>query len=116
MQCYNYCHLIDLGFKGRRFIWTNGRHNGANILERIDRVMANYNWLNLFPEAMVTHLPRTHSDHCPIKLELQYRPLPRKKYFALKQFGLHILFSLLLLSKPGQIIYSYYQLSMNLLI
>ncbi|KAK4729525.1 hypothetical protein R3W88_022513 [Solanum pinnatisectum] len=28
----------------------------------------NHEWLNLFPKSTVQHLPRTHSDHCPVLL------------------------------------------------
>uniref|UniRef100_A0A2N9HJ77 Reverse transcriptase domain-containing protein n=1 Tax=Fagus sylvatica TaxID=28930 RepID=A0A2N9HJ77_FAGSY len=37
---------------------------------RLDRVLANPDWSILFPEASVTHLTRTHSDHCPVLLTL----------------------------------------------
>ena len=40
------------------------------IMERLDRVLANPEWRILFPEASVTHLTRTHSDHCPVLLTL----------------------------------------------
>lgn len=65
MNCLNYCKLIDLGFHGSRFTWTNKRRHGNTILERLDRFLANYEWLNLYPDAVVKHLPRTFSDHCP---------------------------------------------------
>ncbi|XP_075077023.1 uncharacterized protein LOC142163784 [Nicotiana tabacum] len=77
LDCINYCHLTDLGYKDSRYTWTNGRHNRFNILERIDHIMANYDWLTQYPDALVTHLLRTHSDDCPIKIELQHCPLPR---------------------------------------
>lgn len=35
------CHLVDLGYHGPRFTWTNGRHGRANIQERIDRAWGN---------------------------------------------------------------------------
>ena len=61
--------MIDLGFSGPRFTWTNKRGISDLIQERIDRVFVNPEWWNLFPEARVTHLTRCHSDHCPILLE-----------------------------------------------
>lgn len=40
------------------------------VLERLDRIVANHAWLTLYPDAHVHHLPRTHSDHCPLLLSL----------------------------------------------
>ncbi|XP_016469275.1 uncharacterized protein LOC107791689 [Nicotiana tabacum] len=68
LNCLNYCNLVDLGFKGSRFTWSNNRSNSATILERLDMVVANYGWINLFPNTLVRHLPRSHSDHCPLLL------------------------------------------------
>uniref|UniRef100_A0A2N9G3W3 CCHC-type domain-containing protein n=1 Tax=Fagus sylvatica TaxID=28930 RepID=A0A2N9G3W3_FAGSY len=36
----------------------------------LDRVLANPDWRILCPEASVTHLTRTHSDHCAVLLSL----------------------------------------------
>lgn len=70
LQCLNYCQLIDLGFKGSRYTWTNKRKCGFTIRERFDRCMTNFEWNTLFPNSLVNHLPRTHSDHCPLLLNL----------------------------------------------
>jgi hypothetical protein len=39
-------------------------------MERLDRALANPDWKILFPEASVSHLSRTYSDHCPFLLTL----------------------------------------------
>lgn len=39
-------------------------------MKRLDEVLANDVWVNIFPKASVVHLPETHSDHNPILLEL----------------------------------------------
>ncbi|OMP11182.1 Endonuclease/exonuclease/phosphatase [Corchorus olitorius] len=62
----NSCNMIDLAFSGPPFTWTNEREVGSFIMERIDRVWANPEWRTLFPEASVSHLPRTHSDLFPL--------------------------------------------------
>lgn len=62
-NCLNYCQLIDLGFSGSKYTWINKRKRGALILKRLDRIVA-----NIYPEAHVSHLPRTHSDHCSLLL------------------------------------------------
>ena len=69
-DCLDKCSMVDLGFSGPRYTWTNKRDFSNLILERIDRYFMNPDWCMLYPEAKVTHLPRCHSDHCPILLEL----------------------------------------------
>ncbi|XP_019244264.1 PREDICTED: uncharacterized protein LOC109224131 [Nicotiana attenuata] len=83
----NYCQLVDLAYTGSKYTWTNKRHYGSNILERLDRILANYDWITLFPEASVRHLPRTHSDHNPLLLTF-HSPYPQQiNPFVLKLSG-----------------------------
>ncbi|XP_021761442.1 uncharacterized protein LOC110726271 [Chenopodium quinoa] len=62
--------LVDLGYNGNPYTWHNAREGAANIRERLDRALANPSWLNTFPNTMVTHLPRTFSDHNPLLITL----------------------------------------------
>ena len=70
MDCMNECHMMDLGFSGPKFTWTNKREVGGLIQCRLDRVWANPNWKATFPEATITHLAKVNSDHCPLLLSL----------------------------------------------
>lgn len=58
--------LIDLGFSGPRFTWTNMRKGLANVQERLDKALCNHGWLHMFASARVSHLTRTCFDHCPM--------------------------------------------------
>lgn len=75
-NCINKCNLIDLGYKGSKYTWTNKRYTNCNtlILERIYRCFANEGWIKQHPEASVLHLPRTHLDHCPLKIQMEGPP------------------------------------------
>lgn len=61
-NCMNIYNMIDLGFSGPIFPWTNCREIFALIEQRIDRFWANPSWNLAFPEANVTHWPRKSSN------------------------------------------------------
>lgn len=65
------CDLFDLGASGPAFTWCNMRNGLARIRERIDKAFANPKWRHAFPEAWVHNLPRTHSDHHPVLVDLE---------------------------------------------
>nr|GMD01122.1 LINE-type retrotransposon LIb DNA [Ipomoea batatas] len=76
---YNACGLLDAGTMGVRYSWY--RHEGGRTIlrKKLDRVFWNLDAQNSFPEAKSAILPRTHSDHHPIKfIGVAGRP-PRKE-------------------------------------
>lgn len=68
-ECLDTCNMVDLGFNGPRFTWTNWRDIFDLVQERIDRFFANPSWCTNFPNAKVTHLTHCLSDHCMVLLE-----------------------------------------------
>ncbi|KAA3488589.1 reverse transcriptase [Gossypium australe] len=60
------CILMDMGFSGRWFMWERGNLPETNICERLDRGVANEEWLAMFPEVSIQHLTHSFSDHCPL--------------------------------------------------
>lgn len=59
--------LEDGGYSGSKFTWCNNRLGRARILERLDRVLFDSQWIaSLITE--VSHLHRTCSDHFPLLL------------------------------------------------
>ena len=76
-ECLSNCGLFDLGFVGQRFTWCNGRIGEQRTLVRLDRMVANKEWLNLFPEVKVVHRSVVASDHCLLSPSLRMRE-PRK--------------------------------------
>ena len=76
-NCLDNCRLMDLGFHGPHFTWTNKSPDWhRHINECLDRGLGNAEWKILFPTAEIHHLPRVKSDHCPILLVTN--PLERK--------------------------------------
>ena len=69
-ECLNNCGMIDLGFSGPRYTWSNHRPLTHLIQERMDRVFANADWNVLYPDASVKHLEIAHSDHNLVLLSL----------------------------------------------
>ena len=83
------CGLLDLGFHGLRFTWTNKNPVWqCNIKEHLDRGLGNAEWKIQFPKTEVHHLPRVKSEHCPILLITD--PMDRKapKPFRFEQMWL----------------------------
>jgi hypothetical protein len=61
------CHLHDLGFVGNVFAWRNKQYREANYIhERLDRVVANAAWRDLYPLVHVKNGDHFHSDHRPV--------------------------------------------------
>ena len=63
------CGFIDLGYSGLDFTW-HGKWRGELVWERLDRGVANYEWLDLFPTGRVVHLHCFTFDHRPLLLSL----------------------------------------------
>lgn len=63
------CDFPDVNYSGPTHTWTNSRGGKENIIERLDRAICNRAWDLKFTNGILDHLPRTHSDHCPLFVE-----------------------------------------------
>lgn len=63
------CSLRDLGFKGTVFTWEHGNSMETLVRKRLNRYLADDEWVSLFPCFEVLHFPIYHSDHAPIMLK-----------------------------------------------
>ncbi|KAL4594268.1 hypothetical protein ACB092_12G008400 [Castanea dentata] len=88
-DCLDKCSMVDMGSSSPRFTWTNKRDINNLILERIYRFFMNSSWCVLYPDARVTHLPRCHSNHCPVLMEaLLARSVNLTRPFKFQEFWL----------------------------
>lgn len=78
--------LIDLGYSGPKYTWTNRRQDGSLIRTQINRAHANSEWIILFLEIKIHHLPRLCSDHNPILLKTKNFPTRGSKPFRFEPF------------------------------
>ena len=88
-DCLDKCNMVDMGFSGPRYTWTNRREISSLIQERIDRFFMNISWCQLYPDAKVSHLTKCHLDHCPVLMETNpNRQLHLTRPFRFQSFWL----------------------------
>ncbi|KAB2626048.1 hypothetical protein D8674_017708 [Pyrus ussuriensis x Pyrus communis] len=77
--------LMDLGFNGPAFTWR-GVRKGDWVEERLDRVMANKKWQQLWPNSQVMHETVLASDHCPVILNSNIEGQKGRKMFRFEAY------------------------------
>jgi hypothetical protein len=74
------CSLCDLGFIGVKYTWNNGRYGGEFTKERLDRVVANSDWRNLWSDVEVLVLANRSSDHHPLLMQInKYEQMAKRR-------------------------------------
>lgn len=73
-NCLQKNGLMDLGFSGFPYTWTNRRVYPDTIRLRLDRGVATLSWSNLFPQATISHFHSNYSGHSPLLLRFHGSP------------------------------------------
>ncbi|XP_023637692.1 uncharacterized protein LOC111830242 [Capsella rubella] len=84
-NCFSDNDLEDISSRGAFFTWSN--HQEANpIIRKLDRVMANGEWLSSYPDALAIFDSPGESDHSPIMVILDNQPERGRKCFKYFSF------------------------------
>ena len=78
--------MVDLGFSSNPFTWSSKRQDHHLIKERLDREIANSQWIHLFPHFSVQHLSAHIFDHNPIILDTSPLDLSLSRPFRFEEF------------------------------
>lgn len=73
-----HCDLMDLGFHGNSFIWSNNQVNQL-VQAHLYWGLVNHSQLDIFYTAQLHHLRFSTSDHCPILVKLAVDILDKAK-------------------------------------
>ena len=72
--------LKDLGYVGKKFTWK-GHRQGGFVLERLDKAVANNQWLSQNPGTKVQHLHSNSLDHQALIMKPEgINPKPNRSF------------------------------------
>ncbi|XP_042980144.1 uncharacterized protein LOC122310314 [Carya illinoinensis] len=70
------CGLMEMKFSGSMLSWCNGHANLTRSWARLDRGFLNASGCDEYPDAHLTYLTRTSSDHAPMLFTLSRKVVP----------------------------------------
>lgn len=63
--------LIDPGFEGGLYTWTRGKEEGSFQGARLDRALVSPDFLEIFSNLVIKHVPAVNSNHSPLLVEFR---------------------------------------------
>ncbi|XP_074293401.1 uncharacterized protein LOC141620426 [Silene latifolia] len=61
-DCVDDCGLVDFPAQGAYYTWNNKHELGAMVFSRIDRAMANDEWLHIILRLLLCFIPKSEKD------------------------------------------------------
>ncbi|KAL2900431.1 Ribosomal RNA processing protein 36-like protein [Bienertia sinuspersici] len=81
-QCFEGCGLVDIPYGGHYFTWSNKQMVEDRVVAKLDRVMANEEWMDVFTKANVVYPPEEVLDHCPAIIRMDTQAGGGHKHFT----------------------------------
>ncbi|XP_074267229.1 uncharacterized protein LOC141590547 [Silene latifolia] len=75
------CQLQEGKVIGSYFTWNNKHEDGTKVYSKIDRVLINDEWLQMFPDSVAHFLPEGLFYHCPCVINFTMASTKRQKSF-----------------------------------
>ncbi|XP_015959674.1 uncharacterized protein LOC107483570 [Arachis duranensis] len=72
--------LIDIDLKGSKYTWFSNPRNNIITRKRLDRVLVNWKWLQIYQNVILRASPAVTSDHCALILDTQQRVRIKKDF------------------------------------
>lgn len=73
-DCLEDCELVDLGYSRPKYTWNNRQEGENNVKVRLDRAVANGQFMQLFDYCHVENVITSSSDHYVILLSFGSHP------------------------------------------
>ncbi|XP_062109857.1 uncharacterized protein LOC133821725 [Humulus lupulus] len=80
-SCLEFCEVRVIKCSGNFFTWNNKKNGDERIYAKLDRVLANSDWVSSYPTAEAVFLPEGDFDHSPILLSVFQEVAGGKKPF-----------------------------------
>lgn len=81
-ECINQIEVLDINSSGLHYTWNQKPKKGIGILKKLDRIMGNMKFIDLFRSSYAIFQPYRVSDHSPCVLKLpsvtRWKPKPFK--------------------------------------
>ena len=75
-------NLVDIGFVGNPWTWSNNWDRNGEVKERLDRALCNAGWFHVFDRAQCKHVENLGSDHSMLLIDSCPPQGKKKKRFS----------------------------------